>query len=93
MTSKIAISMPDSSLRKAKAAVKAGKAASVSNYIVRLIEDASARETFEEMIASWVGESGASEQEVAVARKESLAAFERVGLVGKGRRETIKKTG
>lgn len=93
MTKKIAISVPDSSLRKVKAAVKAGKAPSVSNYIVQLIERASANETFDEMVAAWVGESGASEEEIRAARDESRAAFDRAGLSGRGNRETTKKAG
>jgi hypothetical protein len=50
MTRKVAISLPDESLRRAKAAVKAGKAPSVSNYVAHLIDDATADETFAAMI-------------------------------------------
>jgi hypothetical protein len=80
MTRKIAISLPDSTLGKARAAVKDRGAASLSNYIGRWIEDASASETFDEMIASWVRDSGATAAEVRAAQKESLEAFERAGL-------------
>jgi Arc/MetJ-type ribon-helix-helix transcriptional regulator len=95
MTKKIAISLPDASLRKATAAVKAGRAPNMSNYIARLIEDASADETFDQMIAEWVRESGATEQQIRVADEESRQAFERAGLVRKGaRREPAsRKTG
>jgi Arc/MetJ-type ribon-helix-helix transcriptional regulator len=86
MTKKIAISLPDSSLRKAKAAVKAGKAPNVSNYIAHLIEDANAKETFQEMIADWLQESGASEAELRAAETESRAAFEGADLTRRGRR-------
>lgn len=80
MTKKIAISLPDRSLRKARAAVKAGKAPNVSNYISHLIEDANAEETFSEMIATWIGESGATEGEIRAAEEESRLAFARAGL-------------
>jgi hypothetical protein len=42
MTNRIAISLPDSTLRKAKAAIRAGRAPKVSSYMARLIEDARA---------------------------------------------------
>jgi hypothetical protein len=83
MTRKIAISLPDATLGKARAAVRARRIPSLSNYIGRLIEDASATETFEEMIACWVRESGATDAEIRAARSESRAAFERAGLTGK----------
>jgi len=86
MTRKIAISLPDASLRKARAAVRRGKAPNVSNYIARLIEDASANETFEDMIAAWIRESGATEAQIRAAEQESQAAFEQAGLARKGRR-------
>ena len=91
MTKKIAISLPDGSLRKARAAVKAGKAPNVSNYLARLIEDANATETFDRMIASWLEESGATEDEIEAAEQESRAAFARAGLLrGKGRHEKAR---
>jgi hypothetical protein len=83
MTRKIAISLPDATLRKARAAVKARSAPSVSNYIARLIEDASAGEMFTEMIAGWMRESGATQAELRAAQRESREAFERAGLVPK----------
>jgi hypothetical protein len=86
MTRKIAISLPDATLRKARAAVKARKVPSVSNYIARLIEDASAGETFDEMIADWVRQSGATQAEIRAAQQESREAFERAGLVRKENR-------
>jgi Arc/MetJ-type ribon-helix-helix transcriptional regulator len=89
MTKKIAISLPDESLRKARAAVKAGRAPNVSNYISRLIEDAGAEETFSEMIATWIGESGATEDELRAAEEESRIAFARAGL--EARRERREK--
>jgi Arc/MetJ-type ribon-helix-helix transcriptional regulator len=89
MTKKIAISLPDKSLQKAKAAVRAGKAPNVSNYIAHLIEDANADETFNEMIAAWVKESGATEEEFRAAEEESRLAFERAGL--ERRRQRVEK--
>ena len=86
MTKKIAISLPDATLGKARIAVKDRGATSLSNYIGRLIEEASASETFEEMIASWVRESGATAAEIRAAQQESREAFERAGLTGKGNR-------
>lgn len=83
MTKKIAISLPDGSLRKARAAVKRGKAPNLSNYISGLIEDASATESFEEMIASWIRESGATEEQIRAAEHDSRKAFERAGLTRK----------
>jgi hypothetical protein len=80
MTKKIAISLPDASLRKARAAVHAGKAATLSGYIAQLVDNANAIETFDEMIANWVSESGATEAEVRAAEEESRMAFERAGL-------------
>lgn len=92
MTKKIAISLPDAALRKAKGAVRAGKAPNVSNYVAQLIENANADESFAELIASWVSESGASPQELRAAEEESRLAFERAGLErGKGQREKARR--
>lgn len=86
MTRKIAISLPDATLGKARTAVKERGAASLSSYIGRLIEDASAAETFEQMLATWVRESGATPAEIRAAEKESLEAFQRAGLIRDGSR-------
>jgi Arc/MetJ-type ribon-helix-helix transcriptional regulator len=95
MTKKIAISLPAVTLGKARAAVKDRRASSLSSYIGRLIEDASATETFEEMLAAWIQESGATSAEVRAAQKESLEAFERAGLMRSGsrREKGARKTG
>jgi hypothetical protein len=95
MTRKIAISLPDATLGKARAAVKDRGVASLSSYIGRLIEDASAAETFEEMLAAWVQESGATPAEIRSAQKESLEAFARAGLIGsrKRREKATRKAG
>jgi Arc/MetJ-type ribon-helix-helix transcriptional regulator len=91
MTKKIAISLPDATLKKAQAAVRRLKGANVSNYIARLIEEASAAETFGEMIDDWIRESGANEDEIRAARDESRRAFERAGLVPTGRKHAKAK--
>ena len=95
MTRKIAISLPDASLRRAKAAVRAGKAPNVSNYIAHLIEDATAGETFAAMIDSWIRESGATEKEIRAATEESRLAFARAGLDRRGghREKARRKAG
>jgi Arc/MetJ-type ribon-helix-helix transcriptional regulator len=80
MTKKIAISLPDESVEKVRQAVRKRRAPSVSNYIARLIEEASANETFEEMIAAWIRESGATEAQIRAAEEESQRAFERAGF-------------
>jgi hypothetical protein len=90
MTKKIAISLPDKSLQKAKAAVRAGKAPNLSNYIVHLIDGANADETFKDLIAGWIKESGATAEELRAAKEESRMAFERAGLVRRRRR--VEKT-
>jgi Arc/MetJ-type ribon-helix-helix transcriptional regulator len=83
MTKKIAISLPDECLRKAREAVKAGKAPNVSNYIAHLIEDASASESFDDMMATWLADSGASDEEIRAAEQESREAFRHAGLARK----------
>lgn len=43
--------------------------------------------TFDQFVASLIAEGGASEDDVREAQSESVAAFERAGLIGGGRRE------
>ena len=95
MTRKIAISLPDATLGKARTAAKERGAASLSSYIGRLIEDASASETFEQLLAAWVRESGATPAEIRSAQRESLEAFERAGLLrtGQRREKAARKAG
>jgi hypothetical protein len=71
--------------------VKAGKAASASGCIAQLVEDANAQETFDELIAAWMKESGASEAELRAADEESRLAFERAGLKGSHRAKAPRK--
>jgi Arc/MetJ-type ribon-helix-helix transcriptional regulator len=90
MTKKIAISLPDASLEKARSAVRRGKAPNVSNYIAHLIDEAGANEPFEDMIAELIRESGASEAQIRAAELESERAFTRAGLAGRGARRAAK---
>jgi hypothetical protein len=80
MTSKIAISLPDQTLQRAKAAVRQGKARNVSNYIALLVDQASASESFEAMIEEWLRESNATPREIRRAEQRALADFHRAGL-------------
>ena len=90
MTKKIAISLPDESIERARVAIRRGRAPNMSNYIAQLIDEASANEPFEELIAELIRESGASEAQIRAADKESLKAFERAGLVRKGTRRDAR---
>lgn len=74
MTKKVAISLPDRTLDRAAAAVKRRKA---------LIDQASAAESFEQMIAELLEKSGATEAEERAAERQAAADFERAGLVPK----------
>ena len=80
MTKKIAVSLPDRTLERAKIAVKRGKAPNVSNYIARLIDQANTSESFDEMIADFVKKSGAGENETRAAERQALKEFEKAGL-------------
>lgn len=95
MTKKIAVSLPDQTLDRARTAVKRGKAPNVSNYIARLIDQESASESFEEMIEDLLRQSGATEKQIRAAERETLADFERAGLIPKGKRREAasRKTG
>lgn len=90
MTKKIAISLPDESIERARLAIRRGKAPNMSNYIAHLIDEASANEPFEEMIADLIRESGASEAQIRTAEKESQRAFERAGLARRGTRREAR---
>lgn len=93
MTKKIAVSLPDRTLERAKIAVKRGKAPNVSNYIALLIDEESASESFEEMIADFVQKSGASAKEIQAASRQARKDFEKAGLLtpGKHREEASRK--
>jgi hypothetical protein len=95
MTRKIAISLPDSTLRKARMGATRRRAPSLSNYIARLVEEASAAESFEDMISEWLKESGARAEEIRAAERESAAAFRRAGLLppGRGREKAKRQAG
>jgi Arc/MetJ-type ribon-helix-helix transcriptional regulator len=85
MTKKIAVSLPDKTLERAKTAVKYGKAPNVSNYIASLIDKESAAESFEEKIADWLRASGATDKEIRAAERRALDDFERAGLLPRTR--------
>lgn len=95
MTKKIAVSLPDGTLERARAAVRRGKAPNLSNYIAALIDHEAATESFEEMIADWLRKSGATEAEIRAAEGRTVADFEAAGLVpkGKGRGAAARKAG
>lgn len=84
MTTKIAISLPDRTLARAKSVVKSGRAESVSGYIASLIEREADEESFQAMIARWNREDGRTRDEIDAGRAEALSDFERAGLVRKG---------
>ncbi len=92
MTKKIAVSLPDQTLTRARIAVKRGKAPNLSNYIALLIDQQSASESFDEMVADWLRESGASAKQIRAAEQSALADFERAGLLPKGKhREAARR--
>ena len=55
---KITISLSDGALRKARAAVKAGEAASVSAYIAAAVEEKRDRDDLRAMLAEMAEDSG-----------------------------------
>ena len=83
MTKKIAVSLPDHTLERAKTAVRRGKAPNVSNYIALLIDQESAAESFEQMIADFLRDSGATEKQIRAAERQAATDFERAGLTPK----------
>jgi hypothetical protein len=92
MTKKIAVSLPDRTLARAKAVVRSGRAESVSGYIARLIDQEAEEESFQEMIDRWNREDGRSPELIRKGEAKVRADFARAGLVVKvGPRE--KKNG
>ena len=55
---KIAISLPDHALARARRAVQSGEAASVSAFIARAIEQQTSREDLRDMLAGMLAETG-----------------------------------
>lgn len=80
MTVKIAVSLPERALARAKSVVKKGRAASVSGYIARLIDQEAEEESFAEMVARWNREDGRTPDEVAQGEASARADFARAGL-------------
>jgi Arc/MetJ-type ribon-helix-helix transcriptional regulator len=67
---KIAITLPQAHLARARAAVRTGRAASVSGYIVRALERQAREETLEALVRDLVAEHGQpSEEDQAWARR------------------------
>ncbi|CAN5281399.1 hypothetical protein BH09MYX1_BH09MYX1_28190 [soil metagenome] len=97
MTKKIAVSLPDATLaraRRAVAGVAGGKAPNLSNYVARLIDEASASESFAEMVADFLRRSGASAAQIRAAERRVIADFERAGLLeAQKSREATRKVG
>lgn len=83
MTAKIAISLPEKTLAKAKAVVRKGGAASVSGYIATLIEEKDRDESFEEMLNRWDREDGRTPEDVERGMAKAQREFERAGLIPK----------
>lgn len=75
---KITISLPDAALRKARAAVKAGDAASVSAYIATAVDEKRERDDLRAMLAELAEESGGP-----LTRAERARARRDLGIRGK----------
>lgn len=86
MTRKIAVSLPNDTLARAKLAVKSGRAKSVSGYIASLIDREADEESFQAMIARWNREDGRTRDEIEAGESAALTDFERAGLIMKGTR-------
>ena len=84
MTKKIAVSLPDRTLERARFVVTSGRAASVSGYIASLIDKDAEEESFQEMIARWNREDGRSPDQIRVGEDAVRSDFERAGLIPKG---------
>lgn len=72
---KITISLSDGALRKARAAVKAGEASSVSAYIATAVEEKRGRDDLRAMLSEMAEESGG-----ALTRAERARARRDLGL-------------
>lgn len=81
MTVKIAVSLPDRTLERAKSVVKSGRAESVSGYIATLIDREAEEESFQAMLARWNREDGRSAEDIRAGEAAALADFERAGLI------------
>lgn len=58
MTRRITVSLPDSLVEHATAAVREGRAASVSAYVAEALEEKSGREPLAKVLADWEAELG-----------------------------------
>jgi hypothetical protein len=57
-TTKVAISLPEATYRRAKSAVRRGRAASLSAYVAAALEQKATFDDLGELLAEMLGESG-----------------------------------
>jgi len=72
MTMKIAVSLPDELVEEARAAVREGRAASVSAYVANAMRKVSHRESLAEVLAAWDKELGPPSAEVTAWARRAL---------------------
>lgn len=80
---KIAVSLPEKTLRRARSAVRDGQAPSVSGYIAQLIDEASASETHEALFDDLRRQAGIDDGEWSSARRRAEEDLRASGLVGR----------
>jgi Arc/MetJ-type ribon-helix-helix transcriptional regulator len=71
MTTKITVSLPDELVEQARAAVRAGRASSVSAYVADAMRSSGQGESLRSMVDDWLEETGgpATAEEQAWARR------------------------
>lgn len=93
-TKKIAVSLPEKTLRRARSAVRDGKAPSVSGYIAQLIDEASASETHEALFEDLRRSAGIGDDEWDTARQRAEDDLRSSGLFrGSSHETTRRRTG
>jgi Arc/MetJ-type ribon-helix-helix transcriptional regulator len=80
---KIAISLPEAVLDRARRAVARGRAASVSAYVAQAIEEKAKVEDLAEMLRSMLAETGGP-----LAQREKREADEALGIARRSRRRS-----
>lgn len=88
---KIAVSLPEKTLRRARSAVRDGKAPSVSGYIAQLIDEASASESHEALFDDLRRRAGIEDDEWHAARQRAEKDLRASGLVGGGTHEATRR--
>lgn len=78
---KIAVSLPEVTLRRARSAVRNGKASSVSGYIAQLIDEANATESHEQLFDDLRRRAGIDDEEWGAARARAEEDLRASGLV------------